>query len=194
MRAKFNGASSNGWLGAFQMTLIVLLLGAASMTSFADTPKEVDYNGMAWTTVVTAPDIMAEVEAVGGEWLALQYLPETNRPESDFAGFLLRPANCAFVCDKEVLNKFVKESYTIYDRQTFENISYEEFKAMPLNKILGISIMFKELGKKDGYVEVRVILNKKDYDINPLTAFVVDLSVVEKLRMWNICNEPQLVK
>lgn len=189
MVTNFKGATHHGWLRALQTTLILLLLGAMSVTTYAaktDEDKNTEGDSF-WVVMVMTPDIMATSREVGGEWIAIQNLPLSGIPDSEFDGWILRSINSAAIHKKEVLHKIIKDDYEIVDHDTWENIPLEVFKEMPTTKILSVAIM---PNPKDGKVTARVILNKEDYKKNPFMEFATDLNVTTCIRLWNIVNEP----
>ncbi len=188
MVTKFNGVAGR-WLRILQATLIMLLFGAPSLTAFAATADEKNdqEDKPIWFVMVMTPDIMETSREVGGDWIAIQNLPLTDKPDLAFDGFIFRPINCASIHKKEILHKIVKDSYEIVDYDTWDKIPYEVFKEMPTNKILSIAVM---PNPKDKKVTVRLILNKENYQKNPFDAFATDLSVTTGIRLWNIINEP----
>ena len=190
MRADFNNTLSRKWFRMLSFALFMILVGSQSSFATSGNPDNSDNPEPepTWFAVIMAPEIMNEVEAVGDNWIALQYLSSSGMPDSSYDGFLLRPANCALTIHKEILNKFIHEGDDIYNRENYEKITVEDFKAMPINKIMSIMIIPNVEGKRS----IRVNLNNKGFNQNPLTSLAIDLSVSEKYRMWSICNEPLL--
>ncbi|MDE6086269.1 MAG: hypothetical protein K2G40_07715 [Muribaculaceae bacterium] len=188
MRANFNMSLTVRGLKVFYIVLLLLFTGIQSMNASigdAQGPETSD-EIPAWPVVVMASDLMAEVEAVGGEWIPAQYLSSSGKSDFDYSGFLLRPANAAIVVREDVLKKFIKDNDEIYNRANYEKITPNEFRAMPQNKILSIMIIKADDGKRS----IRVNLNNEGYKQNPLTAIAVDLSLASRVHLLNICDEP----
>ena len=188
MRANFNMSLTVRGLKAFYIVLLLLFTGIQSMNAATDDTQgsETSDEIPAWPVVVMASDLMAEVEAVGGEWIPAQYLSSSGKSDFDYSGFLLRPANAALVIKKDVLDKFIKDDDEIYNRKNYEKITPDELRSMPLNKILSIMIIKADDGKRS----IRVNLNNEGYTQNPLTAIAVDLSLASRIHLMNICGEP----
>ena len=188
MRANFNMSLTARGLKVFYIVLLLLFSGIPSINAATDDTQgsETSDEIPAWPVVVMASDLMAEVEAVGGEWIPAQFLSSSNKPDSYYAGYLLRPANAALVIKKDVLDKFIKDDDEIYNRKNYEKITPDEFRAMPQNKILSIMIIKADDGKRS----IRVNLNNEGYTQNPLTTIAVDLSLASRIHLMNICGEP----
>ena len=188
MLANFNMSSTVRGLKVFYIVLLLLFSGIPSINATTETTQalETSEETPAWPVVVMASDLMAEVEAVGGEWIPAQYLSSSGKSDFDYSGFLLRPANAAIVVREDVLKKFIKDDDEIYNRANYEKITPDEFRAMPQNKILSIMIIKADDGKRS----IRVNLNDNGYNNNPLTAIAVDLSLASRIHLMNICGEP----
>ncbi len=91
-----------------------------------------------WVVPVFLPDISAIPELYTDNWLDLADLPASDRPESDYQGFLLPHINAVYTRHKSVIESLTAECSVIlidYKESTPADLS-----ALPVDSIVAIGI------------------------------------------------------
>lgn len=117
-------------------------LAIASFISAAQSPchqcsssTATDSTSGPWVAMIVVPDIAKATKAVGGEWIDLEQLPFTDKPDSHFSGLILRHINGAYIFSKATLERFVDGTET-YFLNNLEPITHDQFKALPISDIV----------------------------------------------------------
>lgn len=139
-----------------------------------------------WITILVSNNLAEATAAAGGKWIPAAELQFSGAPDSAYDGFTLPNINSALIFKKSVLDKFIKPEYKICD-QFFNNISFEDYQKLPLEKILCAGVMTATI---DGTQEsiVRLVLNNEDYKKNPCTNVIAVIEVVAALQQMQSKN------
>ena len=152
---------------AFALTSIFI----SSSINAQDAPKSEDSNQ--WITILVTENIAEATKAAGGEWLPAEEISQTPRGDDEFDGFTLEHINSALIFKRDVLNRFVKENFEIIN-QYYETISYKDYLAMPINKIISMCVVENR---------VKIYVNDKNYTTNPCTEFAAMLELVGNVKV-----------
>lgn len=152
------------------ITLALASIIISSPTKAQDSAKSEKFN--TWITILVTENITEATKAAGGEWLPAEKLSQTPRGDDEFDGFTLEHINSALIFKRDVLNRFVKENFEIIN-QYYETISYEDYLAMPINKIISMCVVENR---------VKIYVNDKNYTSNPCTEFAAMLELVGNVK------------
>lgn len=133
-----------------------------------------------WLAIVMVGDVMQATNEIGGEWIPMEKLALSDKPDLYYNGFIFSSVNAVAIHQKEILEKFVKDDYELIDEETFEKIPMKEFKEMPLDKIMTMMI----LTIPGQGTTVRLKLNKIGLKKNPAFDTVSEMEVMAQYRQF----------
>lgn len=133
-----------------------------------------------WLAIVMVGDVMQTTNEIGGEWIPMEKLALSDKPDLYYNGFIFSSVNAVAIHQKEILEKFVKDDYELIDEETFEKIPMKEFKEMPLDKIMTMMI----LTIPGQGTTVRLKLNKIGLKKNPAFDTVSEMEVMAQYRQF----------
>ncbi len=162
----------------------VLALAACGIMCASTRPSETtpdqtqpDQSTDSWVTLVVSNNL-AEVTA-DGKWIPAKDLASSGEPDEAYDGFTLPNINGTYILKKSVLDKFIKPDAMICDQQ-FNDISFEEYQKLPLEKIICAGVMTATIDGVQKSV-VRLVLNNEGYKKNPCNDVVAVIEVVAGL-------------